>query len=128
MTSQLLHPGNHALVITTDAGLATQIQSTLSAISVSCVVAESMFQAAQVIEKLARPAIILLDLSAEQSLKFISEIKSHATFSQIPLLAVTDDPSMPEVAAAIKAGANRWITKAFIATSLLTVVRQFAMH
>lgn len=123
-TGQLAHG---ALVVTADSEFVTVVENTLIPASIAHVFADTMFKAAQIVERGARPAVILIDLSADQALEFVEQVKSHAQFSQIPVLAVTEDPSLPEVKTAIKAGANRWITKSFVGNTLLAVMRQFTI-
>jgi len=118
---------NGVLVITNDSELAAILEHTLSPASIAYIVADTMLDAAKIVERGTNPAVILIDLSADQALEFVEQVKGHARFSQIPVLAVTEDPSLPEVKLALKAGANRWITKSFVGHTLLAVMRQFAI-
>lgn len=82
-----------------------------------------MVQAAKMLQSGLRPGMILIDLSTEQSIKFVREAKKVPALAKVPMLALTEDPSMPEVKTAIEAGANRWITKSFVANTLMSVLR-----
>jgi CheY-like chemotaxis protein len=114
---------NFALVITGDGDLASVIETTLSTTAISCMRANSMVQAARMLHNGLRPGMILIDLSTEQAIKFVSEAKKVPALANVPMLAMTEDPSMPEVKSAIEAGANRWITKSFVANTLTSVLR-----
>ena len=127
MTSSLASaPSNteqSALVITGDCDLASVIETTLSTTSISYLRVNTMYQAAKVLHAGLRPGMILIDLSTEQAVKFVREAKKIPALAKVPMLALTEDPSMPEVKSAIEAGANRWITKSFVANTLMSVLR-----
>jgi DNA-binding response OmpR family regulator len=131
MTSSLSsvnsNTASSALVITGDCDLASVIETALSATSMSCTRANTMYQAAKLLQGGMRPGMILIDLSTEEAVKFVREAKKIPALAKVPMLAVTEDPSMPEVKSAIEAGANRWITKSFIVNTLFAVVRQLAL-
>lgn len=112
-----------ALVITGDSDLASVIETALSATSMSCTRASTMYQAAKLLQGGMRPGMILIDLSTEQAVKFVREAKKIPALAKVPMLAMTEDPSMPEVKSAIEAGANRWITKSFVGNTLMSVLR-----
>jgi CheY-like chemotaxis protein len=114
---------NSALVITGDGDLASVIETALSATSMSCTHANTMYQAAKLLQGGMRPGMILIDLSTEQAVKFVREAKKIPALAKVPMLAMTEDPSMPEVKSAIEAGANRWITKSFVGNTLMSVLR-----
>jgi CheY-like chemotaxis protein len=82
-----------------------------------------MYQAAKLLQGGMRPGMILIDLSTEQAVKFVREAKKIPALAKVPMLAMTEDPSMPEVKSAIEAGANRWITKSFVGNTLMSVLR-----
>jgi CheY-like chemotaxis protein len=82
-----------------------------------------MYQAAKFLQGGMRPGMILIDLSTEQAVRFVREAKKIPALAKVPMLALTEDPSMPEVKSAIEAGANRWITKSFVANTLMSVLR-----
>lgn len=127
MTSSLAtaptDPANSALVITGDDALASVIETALSATSMTCTHANTMYQAAKFLQGGMRPGMILIDLSTEQAVRFVREAKKIPALAKVPMLALTEDPSMPEVKSAIEAGANRWITKSFVANTLMSVLR-----
>lgn len=112
-----------ALVITGDCDLASVIETALSATSLSYTRANTMYQAAKLLQGGMRPGMILIDLSTEQAVKFVREAKKIPALAKVPMLAMTEDPSMPEVKSAIEAGANRWITKSFVGNTLMSVLR-----
>lgn len=114
---------NFALVITGDNDLASVIKTALSTTAMSCMHANTMYQAAKLLQGGMRPGMILIDLSTEQSVRFVREAKKIPALAKVPMLAMTEDPSMPEVKSAIEAGANRWITKSFVANTLMSVLR-----
>jgi len=114
---------NSALVITGDCDLAAVIETTLSATAISCMRASTMVQAAKMLHSGLRPGMILIDLSAEQAISFVKEAKKIPALAKVPMLAMIEDPCMPEVKSAIEAGANRWITKSFVANTLASVLR-----
>lgn len=114
------------IIITDDLQFVSLVEHTLKAAGMTGTHADSMFKAAQLLQGGAMPMAIIVDLATDQALHFIRQVKAHAKFSQFPLLAVTADPSLPEVKEAIQAGANRWITKSFIGNTLLGVMRQYS--
>lgn len=116
-----------ALVITGDCDLASVIETALSATSMSCTRANTMYQAAKLLQGGLRPGMILIDLSTEQAVKFVREAKKIPALAKVPMLAMTEDPSMPEVKSAIEAGANRWITKSFVGNTLMSVLRTLTL-
>ena len=118
---------HNALVITGDCDLAAVIEATLSATSMSYTRANTMYQAAKLLQAGMRPGMILIDLSMEQAVKFVREAKKIPALAKVPMLALTEDPSMPEVKSAIEAGANRWITKSFVANTLMSVLRTLVL-
>lgn len=127
LDTSLVGKTNSALVITSDVELTAVIESTLRTMSMPCIVETTMQKAAKTLQNGMRPSMILIDLSVEQAIRFIKEAKGHAVLSKVPMLAMTDDPSLPEVKSALEAGANRWIAKSFISRTLLSVVKTIAV-
>jgi DNA-binding response OmpR family regulator len=69
---------------------------------------------------------VIIDLTMEdkeQPLEFLRQMRARIEFSKLPVLVLTAVPDPDHVKAALQAGANRYLTKLFAATNLVSTVK-----
>lgn len=114
-----------ALIATTNQALMMEVQAAFGKTSMTWMFVETVYQAAQIL-KSGQPAdVVLLDLSVLHALNFLKDMKAHVKFSQVPVVVLIDDPDPELIKPALEAGADRWLTTAFIRTRLVSVVKSF---
>ena len=113
----------HILIATTSQQLIQQIQTTFQASGITITLVETVQRAAQLLKSSPGIDLLVLDLSIQHAMNFLKEMKGHAKFSSVCVVVVTDDPDPECIKPALEAGAERWLTTAFIRTRLMSVVR-----
>lgn len=88
--------------------------------------AENGQQALEYLEKSGPPDGILLDLMMPvmDGLSFLRAIRQDPRFQQITVVVCTTKSAMPEIQAAVEAGANEYIMKPFTDEILADKLRQ----
>ncbi len=115
-----------ALIATTNQSLLAEVRAACAKATMSLTAVASVYEAAQILKSDQRTDILLLDLSMGHALDFIRDMKSHARFSDVPVVVLIDDPDPERIKPALEAGADRWLTTAFVRTRLLSVIKSFA--
>lgn len=112
------------LVIDDDPELLQLVRVLLSRIGVEAICVENATDAAQFLLKEALPDLVILDMMLPDisGVEFLRQMRSKPNFDALPVLILSALIDPDRIRAALDAGADRYLTKPYIANNLLTVV------
>lgn len=112
------------LVVDDDPELLQLVRVLLSRIGVEAICVENATDAAQFLLKEALPDLIILDMMLPDisGVEFLRQMRSKPNFDALPVLILSALIDPDRIRAALDAGADRYLTKPYIANNLLTVV------
>ncbi|MGQ9887754.1 MAG: response regulator [Aggregatilineales bacterium] len=112
------------LVVDDDAELQELVRVLLAHIGIETVAAKTAAEAAQILRQEPLPDLVLLDLMLPDvsGLELLRQMRSKKYFDKLPviILSVLADPE--QIREGLNAGADRYITKPYIANNLTNVV------
>ena len=113
------------LVVDDDPELLQLVRVLLSRIGVEAVCVENANDAAQYLLNEALPDLLILDMMLPDisGVEFLRQMRSKSNFDTMPVLILSALIDPDRIRAALDAGADRYLTKPYIANNLLTVVQ-----
>lgn len=113
------------LVVDDDPELLQLVRVLLSRIGVEAVCVENANDAAQFLLNEALPDLLILDMMLPDisGVEFLRQMRSKSTFDTMPVLILSALIDPERIRVALDAGADRYLTKPYIANNLLTVVQ-----
>jgi len=113
------------LVVDDDLELLQLVRVLLSRISIDAVSFENAADAAQYLRTEPLPDLLILDLMLPDvsGVEFLRQLRSKPNFDTMPVLILSALIDPDRIRAALDAGADRYLTKPYIANNLLTVVQ-----
>jgi DNA-binding response OmpR family regulator len=114
------------LVIDDDPELLQLVRVLLVRINAETVTAESAADAAQILRTPPLPDLLILDIMLPDvsGIEFLRQLRAKATFDNLPVLILSALIDPDRIRAALDAGADRYLTKPYIANNLVTVVQE----
>ena len=87
--------------------------------------AENATDAAQELRSGSLPDLVILDMMLPDvsGVEFLRQMRAKSTYDQLPVLILSALIDPERIRAALDAGADRYLTKPYIANNLLTVVQ-----
>ena len=114
------------LVVDDDPELCELVQTLLGRIGVETASAGSAAEAAQQLKKATLPDLMILDLMLPDvnGLEFLKQMRARSMFDNIPILVLSAlvDPDL--IKHALDAGADRYLTKPYLANNLVSTVQE----
>ena len=116
----------HILVVDDDPELLQLVRVLLSRIGVDAVMVESAADAAQEMRNPPLPDLLILDLMLPDisGVEFLRQMRTKPIFDSVPVLVLSALIDPDHIRQALDAGADRYLTKPYIANNLLTVVQE----
>ena len=113
------------LVVDDDLELLQLVRVLLSRINIESVSYENATDAAQYLRTEPLPDLLILDLMLPDvsGVEFLRQMRSKPNFDTMPVLILSALIDPDRIRAALDAGADRYLTKPYIANNLLTVVQ-----
>jgi DNA-binding response OmpR family regulator len=113
------------LVVDDDPELLQLVRVLLSRINIEAVSFENAADAAQYLRAEPLPDLLILDLMLPDvsGVEFLRQMRSKPNFDAMPVLILSALIDPDRIRAALDAGADRYLTKPYIANNLLTVVQ-----
>jgi DNA-binding response OmpR family regulator len=114
------------LVVTQDPDFKQMIQQLVNREPIIAAVSDGSSEAARFLLRNPLPDAVIIDLSMDeeqQPLEFLRQMRARLEFSKLPVLVLTAIPDPDQVKVALAAGANRYLTKLFASTNLITTVK-----
>jgi len=113
------------LVVDDDPELLQLVRVLLGRINVEAILAESAAAAAQLLRSEALPDLLILDMMLPDvsGIEFLRQMRGKETYDDLPVLILSALIDPERIRAALDSGADRYLTKPYIANNLLTVVQ-----
>lgn len=113
------------LVVDDDEGLQKLVTTLLERAGMDHVSALNATQAAQTLKQGPLPDLILLDLMLPDvsGIEFLTQMRSRQTFDNIPVVILSALADPDQIREGLNAGADRYLTKPYIANNLITTVQ-----
>ena len=113
------------LVVDDDPELLQLVRVLLARINVEAISAENATVAAQILRNEALPDLLILDMMLPDisGIEFLRQMRAKSTFDDLPVLVLSALIDPEQIRAALDSGADRYLTKPYIANNLLTVVQ-----
>lgn len=114
------------LVITEDAEVKKLLNNLMLHSRIQAGVTESTWNAARFLSTNPAPDVVVVDLDLPESLtlEFLRQLRQRKELAALPVLVLTSFPDPTQVRQALDAGANRYLTKMFMAKNLLATVQE----
>ncbi len=113
------------LVVDDDRELLGLVKMLLTRIGIEVITAETAGAAAQILRQPPLPHLVILDMMLPDvsGLELLRQMRSKEVFNHIPviILSALADPS--EIRNGLEAGADRYVTKPYVAHNLTKVVQ-----
>ena len=108
-----------------DPELLQLVRVLLSRINVETITVENAADAAQVLRTEALPDLLILDMMLPDvsGVEFLRQMRAKPNFDTLPVLILSALIDPDRIRAALDAGADRYLTKPYIANNLITVVQ-----
>ncbi|HVU11718.1 MAG TPA: response regulator [Phototrophicaceae bacterium] len=113
------------LVVDDDPELLQLVKVLLGRINAEAIMAENAEVAAQILVSGPLPDLVILDMMLPDvsGVEFLRQMRSKPVFDNLPVLILSALIDPERIRAALDAGADRYLTKPYIANNLLTVVQ-----
>ncbi|MGQ9909766.1 MAG: response regulator [Candidatus Flexifilum sp.] len=124
--STVLIEKRRVLAVDDDVELLQLVVTLLKRINIETIGAENAVQAAQILRQPPLPDLLILDLMLPDisGLDFLKQMRARPVFDNLPVLVLSAMAEPQEIRAALDAGADRYLTKPYLATNLLSVVQE----
>lgn len=114
------------LVVDDDPELQELVRVLLTHAGMEPIPAETANAAAQVLRKLPLPDLVLLDMMLPDvsGLELLKQMRAKAVFNDLPVVILSALADPEQIRDGLKAGADRYITKPYIAGNLVNTVQE----
>jgi len=114
------------LAVDDDAELLALVIMLLKRVNIETIGAENAVQAAQILRQPPLPDLLILDLMLPDisGIDFLKQMRAKPVFDSLPVLVLSALAEPQEIRAALDAGADRYLTKPYLANNLLSVVQE----
>jgi len=114
------------LVVDDDPELLQLIKVLLERIQAETITAENAKAAAQILRTPPLPDLLILDLMLPDisGIEFLRQMRARAAFDGVPVLVLSALIDPLHIKKALEAGADRYLTKPYIANNLLSAVQE----
>lgn len=111
------------LVVDDDSELLNLVRVLLTRLNVESINAVNAASAAQILKTPPLPDLIILDMMLPDvsGIEFLKQIRSKSVFDAVPVLILSALIDPEQIRVALDAGADRYLTKPYIANNLISV-------
>jgi two-component system phosphate regulon response regulator PhoB len=114
------------LIVDDDIELLQLVCFLLDRINVETITAKNAADAAKILREPPLPDLLILDLMLPgiSGMEFLRQMRARSVFDQLPVLVLSALIDPKQIREALDSGADRYLTKPYIANNLLTVVQE----
>ena len=114
------------LVVDDDPELLQLVRVLLSRINADAITTDNAKTAEAMLRGGAQPDLIILDLMLPEvsGIEFLRQLRADPQYDQLPVVVLSALIDPDRIRVALDAGADRYLTKPYIANNLLTVVTE----
>jgi DNA-binding response OmpR family regulator len=114
------------LVIDDDPELLQLVRVLLARINAEAVTTDNATTALALLRSGPQPDVVILDLMLPEvsGVEFLRQLRADSNFDNLPVIVLSALVDPERIRAALDAGADRYLTKPYIANNLLTVVNE----
>ena len=114
------------LIVDDDIDLLQLVCFLLDRINVETVTAMNAADAAKILREPPLPDLLILDLMLPgiSGMEFLRQMRARVVFDQLPVLVLSALIDPKQIREALDSGADRYLTKPYIANNLLTVAQE----
>lgn len=114
------------LVVDDDVSILTLVEAMLNRSGYITIKAENAKVAAQYLKTHPLPALMILDLMLPEvsGIEFLKQMRTKAVFDSLPVLILSALAEPDEIREGLAAGADRYVTKPYLANSLIPTVQE----
>ena len=104
-----------ALVVDDDPTILRMISAILKSLGYEVSLAGNGLEGLEQLSKLGTPNVVLVDWNMPEmnGLEFVKAVRSNSVYTDLPLIMVTTELEMPQLALTFDAGVNEYIMKPF---------------
>jgi DNA-binding response OmpR family regulator len=113
------------LVIDDDSELQQLVRILLTRVGMEVVTADSVAKGVKFLSSPPLPDLMLLDLMLpdQSGMDFLTQLRARAAFNAMPIIVLSALVDPTQIRAALDAGADRYLTKPYIANNLVAYVQ-----
>jgi two-component system, OmpR family, phosphate regulon response regulator PhoB len=122
----LFQSAKRVLVVDDDAEILQLVRVLLRRIGLETILADGAASAAHILKTQPRPDLMILDLMMPgvSGVEFLRQMRSKAAFDDLPVLVLSALIESDDIRSALGAGADRYLTKPYIANNLVSIVQE----
>ncbi len=124
-TAALSSERKRILLIDDDLEIQQLVRVLLSRVGAETIVADTAAFAAQTLRTQPLPELLILDLMLPDisGIEFLRQLRSKRVFDDMPVLVLSALIETEQIREALNAGADRYLTKPYIANNLVTIAQ-----
>ena len=113
------------LLIDDDVEIQQLVRVLLGRVGAETIVADTAAFAAQILRTQPQPELLILDLILPDisGIEFLRQLRSKRAFDQMPVLVLSALIETEQIREALQSGADRYLTKPYIANNLVTIAQ-----
>ena len=113
------------IVVDDDVEIQQLVRVLLMRIGIDPIVVDNATAAAQAMRTPPLPDLIILDLMLPEisGMEFLRQLRARDSFNNVPVLVLSALIESEQIREALDAGADRYLTKPYIANNLVTIVQ-----
>ncbi|MDL1899267.1 response regulator [Anaerolineae bacterium CFX9] len=114
------------LVVESDPETLNLVETLLTRVGVDCIATQNAKDAARILIEPPLPDLVIIDLTLSDvsGVEFVRQLRAKAAFDSLPVLVLAEIADPEQIRAALDVGADRYLTKPYIANNLLTVASE----
>lgn len=114
------------LVVDDDPMILKLVEELLRRAKMEAVLADSAVEAAEILRKPPLPDVMVLDLMLPEisGIEFLKQMRSKAMFADLPVVILSALAEPDDIRRGLDAGADRYLTKPYLASNLVRTVRE----
>ena len=126
----MVSAAKRVLVVDDDVEIQQLVRILLRRAGIDAILADGAVAAARILKLQPLPDLMILDLMMPEvsGIDFLKQIRAKETLCDLPVLVLSALIETEDIRGALSAGADRYLTKPYIANNLVTIVEEMMRH